>query len=628
MVPFADAVVMLWLVSRPSVSTPGGATTSEAPLHTFVVQKPPAERTGEGDAIARLAQIDAPKPPRSVSRLSGIAGIGYVQHADWGAELLAAGSIKGLEVQFAGLVTYGSQGARFDNGTLTAGDPDRGWRADAGDLYSDLRGPVRGVRVSWLVKDRWQPGLSLDGARAGSLDRRMMLVYRDRLRLGPVSLDGEVAMDGASFVRMRYNAGHRFDVETSFRRGTSPVPGRDAGIQVGLRVWRDLSFSAGLLRSERPGDRSEWRTIAVHVPIYRHFGLTLERTFTTTNRSSDVLYAAMVNVHAGSFVFYHRYQWGQAEFFQPGLGTISRDQLQSMASYAMGRRVNVTLQMASQWGAAGLTQNWLEVQTDVRVTRRTSLQIATPMPGAYDTDRIRVRLDQGLPGRFSLFAEYGRPSAYQGLEDGAEQPRFRLMIRRSWSAATPSRGGQVRGYVIDYTGRPVAGARVRLGPYSADSDTTGAYVFTHVPRGDHYLSLDPNLLPADYAWDGRVRHMSVTSSTRASINLMVAPLNAIHGRVYADRNSNSRYDAGEGVAGAVLALAERVTATGADGAYDFYNVMPGSHEVRLDAARLPSLYEMKSLTALPIELRDDRPVTGADFVVATKSKTVIWREIK
>jgi hypothetical protein len=182
--------------------------------------------------------------------------------------------------------------------------------------------------------------------------------------------------------------------------------------------------------------------------------------------------------------------------------------------------------------------------------------------------------------------------------------------------------------VVDYIGRPVAGARVRLGPYSADSDIYGAYVFTHVPRGDLDLSLDPNLLPADYAWDGRVRRVSVTPSTRAMIDLMVAPLNTIHGRVFADRNGNGRYDAGEGLAGAVLRLAERVTATDADGGYDFYNVMPGAHEVRLDAARLPSPYEIKGPASLAVELRDDRPVTGADFVVAPKPKTIIWREIK
>ena len=59
----------------------------------------------------------------------------------------------------------------------------------------------------------------------------------------------------------------------------------------------------------------------------------------------------------------------------------------------------------------------------------------------------------------------------------------------------------------------MGGARVILGPYSADSDTNGVYVFKYVPRGDYELRLDSNALPADYAWDGRRRTLAITSSS-------------------------------------------------------------------------------------------------------------------
>ena len=200
------------------------------------------------------------------------------------------------------------------------------------------------------------------------------------------------------------------------------------------------------------------------------------------------------------------------------------------------------------------------------------------------------------------FAEYGRPSSYQQIQNATETPRFKVLLRRTWDVSTVARGGNVSGVVVDYIGRPVPGARVRLGPYSADADMNGAYVFENVPRGEFALELDPNLLPADYAWDGRARHLSVTQATRSRIELVVAPLNAIHGRVYADRNGNGRFDSGEGVLGAAVCLDERVTATDANGAYDFYNVPPGAHAVRLDPARLPEAFAIPDPRPLQVEL--------------------------
>jgi hypothetical protein len=625
--PFADVVVLLWLSAHAGTATAASAT-ADAPLRTFVVPKDPAARGDENTELLRELHTIAPHPPEAASsHLSGLAGLGYVQHADWGAEVGAAGAIGGLDLQLDSLITYGNQGAQFDHGTASLADPMRNWRVDAGDLFSDLRGPVRGGRFTWRVTNRWQPSLAIDTPRPGSLDQRTLLVYHDGFRAGPVGVDGELAQDKSFFLRSRLSTLKRFDVETSYRRGFAPVELRDAGVQIGFRMWKNVSVSAGTFRSDRPADRNDWRTFAVHVPLSHLFGLTLERAFTHTSQSSDVLSAAMVDVHAGSLLFFHRYQWGRSDFLDPGLGPLDREQLQSMASYSVSPRVHFTVQMASQWLAADRAENWLEWQSDVRLTRRTNLQVAVPLVGSFDAGRVRVRLDQGLPNRFSVFAEYGRPSSYQSIEIGAEQPRFKLMLRRSWTVATPSPSGDIRGQVIDYIGRPVAGARVRLGPYSVDADVDGNYVFSHLPRGEFDLSLDPDLLPADYAWDGRSRRVSVTPSTHAIVDLVVAPLNAIHGRVFVDKNGNGRFDPGEGVAGAVVMLEDRVTATDADGAYDFYNVLPGPHTVRLDAARLPAAFESKAASSLAVELRDDRPVTGVDFVVVARVKPVVWKEI-
>src|SRR5207244_1791700 len=135
-----------------------------------------------------------------------------------------------------------------------------------------------------------------------------------------------------------------------------------------------------------------------------------------------------------------------------------------------------------------------------------------------------------------------------------------------------------------------------------------------------------NALPADYAWDGRRRTLAITSSSHETIDLLVAPLNTIHGRVYCDRNANGRFDAGEGVEGAVVRLNDGVTATDHDGAYSFFNVWPGAYEIQLDTDHMPAAFAASTSTSLRVTLRDDGPVTGADFLVIEKTKPIIWRE--
>ena len=98
-------------------------------------------------------------------------------------------------------------------------------------------------------------------------------------------------------------------------------------------------------------------------------------------------------------------------------------------------------------------------------------------------------------------------------------------------------------------------------------------------------------------------------------------MNAIHGRVYVDRNSNGRYDAGEAVAHAVLQVGDRVTATDTNGAYSFYNLWPNAYVVRL--TNLPSEF-LPGIAELSVTLLDGAPVTGADFRVIVRDKPVIW----
>ena len=315
----------------------------------------------------------------------------------------------------------------------------------------------------------------------------------------------------------------------------------------------------------------------MHVPLHRYFGLTLERTFTTTTIMRSASSAVMVDVHANQFMFLQRYEWGGSRQLQPGMPAgIERDALQSMASYTMGPRLNVGMRVATQWSPTAPPQSWLEAQATVRVTRRTILQLAAPMPQPLDADRARVSLEQGLPRHFSLLAEYGRPAAYQDIQDATEQPRFKLLLRRGLGhghAGERRIGQRARRRLHRQAGaRCASPSRSVLGGFGCARRVCSSRTCRAAISSFRWIPICSRLTTP--GTDGR-RRLAVRPSSRIVNDLVVAPLNAIHGRVYVDRDGNGRFDPGEGVAGAVLILGDRVTATGTDGAYDFYNVLPG-----------------------------------------------------
>ena len=625
MFPVADS--LFWLLCCTSAGRVPAPVDAPSALRTFVVPKSAEATPADPEDLIRSLRGAAAAPPPAKGRLRTVLGVGYVQGADWGAEAIVSGTLGRLSIQSESLFTYGPQGLLFDHGTVWLQHADHRWIAEAGDLFSDLRGPATGVRFSWPVNDHWRRSLAVYGPPRQSLMKGTVLAYRDRLELGGLTVDGEVATDASHFLRGRVTAGTRFAVESSYRRTFVAGSTKDAGIQAELRLWRGLAVTGGIFQSRRLDETSAWRSVGIRFPIHRSVGITFERTFSTTGAMRSAASAVMVDAHANQFMFLQRYEWGDTRARQGGLLSMQRDQMHSMASFAAGPRLNLGLRVATSWQPTGPSQSWLEAQATIRPARATLVQVSAPVPQAMDVDRIRVSLEQGLPRQFSILAEYGRPSPYQTIHYGAAPPRFRLMVRRSFDVATPAGGGMVSGRVLDYVGRPVIGARVRLGGYTADADANGVYVFSHVPPGDFELTLDPEFLPADYAWDGRTRRLTIKASSRIVNDLVVAPLNAIHGRVFADRNGNGRFDSGEGVAAAVIRLGERVTATSTDGTYDFYNLMPGTYVVHLDADKLQG-FTAEGPSRIQVELKDDRPSNGIDFLVIAKAKPIQWRSDK
>ena len=111
---------------------------------------------------------------------------------------------------------------------------------------------------------------------------------------------------------------------------------------------------------------------------------------------------------------------------------------------------------------------------------------------------------------------------------------------------------------------------------------------------------------------------NLKSAAAPQVDLRVTPLNAIHGRVYADRNGNGGFRRrGRGCRRGDAA--GRPLHAPTSGAYSFYNLWPDTYEVRLHG--LPPDFEPAAGRG-PSTSLDGAPVTGADFRVLPKEKPV------
>lgn len=616
--PLAD----VWTAGLVALLFAGPATLSAQTFRTFEIAKPAPL---EGPRRSSRAIDQSATPPAHRESMRTTVGLGYVEGADWGAEIAASGGFAGAQVHFDALVTQAGRSLLLDQGSIAVLEPTVGWRLDAGDVFSHLRGASRGLRLSWRARGNRRPAIALYTPRWGVSNQRTVVTYRDQLQSkGQTLLDAELASDLSYLLRSRLT-GPRLELEVTVRSQAEPVRTHDGSISASARIWRGLSVGAGRFRAVAPGDRNSWTLVSIRFPIARFVDFSVERTIASTPGTFHSTMAVMTNVTAGDLRFFHRQQYGHYDFLNNySLASIERQQTQSMTTYSPRSWLNLTLQLATQRTDSGQLQHWEELQTAVKVTRTTALRLVTAVPDFANVERFQASLRQDLPRRFALQADFGRISAFRAVPRELDRRRFKIMLFKTFDIATPARGGHVSGRVVDHSGRGIAGARLNLGCFSADTDSTGRYLFEHVPPGSYELSLNQQLLPADYAWDGREVRLAVKGGQRHHAELRVAPLNAIHGRVYADRNGNGRFDAKEGVAGAVLQLGDRLTATDTDGAYSFFNLWPNAYVVRVHS--LPAMLELTNTHERAVELRDDGPVRHTDFTVTARTKPIIWKK--
>nr|MBA2304563.1 hypothetical protein [Acidobacteriota bacterium] len=89
--------------AAPPVATAAGLAPATA-LRTFQLAKPADLLIQE---TAGSTPTTPPRPPTATESLRTMIGVGYVQGADWGSEIMAGGAIRGTQVHLNTLVTSG-----------------------------------------------------------------------------------------------------------------------------------------------------------------------------------------------------------------------------------------------------------------------------------------------------------------------------------------------------------------------------------------------------------------------------------------------------------------------------------------------------------------------------------------
>ncbi|MDO8682554.1 MAG: stalk domain-containing protein [Armatimonadota bacterium] len=600
---------------------------------TLTIKKSPQEISAEttvhtGPGASR--DIKQYLPPNHDS-LRFSLGLGYVQGADWATELTASGGLRGVHLDFGTFLTMGQRGLRPSSGRLSLVDEEFGWGVEAGDLFSDLWGLERGARYSWRAAENRWPSLSvyLKNARSGSHD--MLLTYRDEIALNPnLSVGGEVATNGSLLLKGRFEK-DRLRLY-GYHRSTSGSSTGGTGLFASYDIGRGISLYGGISRSGRGEKRQDWRSLSVRLPLSPGVDLTLEHTLTETGATANDASAAMLTLPVGPVRVLVRHQWRKSE--RPAFGTTldwigsNSRELMASAAYFANPRVSFDFQVSTRWQDGIYSGRWEQLVSTWRLSPRTQFQTISGFPNMLEPGRLRLRLSQDLQQDFSLNVEYGRLSPFQGVGISPGERGFMIMLRKQWGVATPARGGEVSGRVVDLLNQPIPNAVVQLGAYRTVADEGGRYLFRHVPRGTYEICLDNENLPADYKGDETPRLIDITSASREQIDLRAVPLNTITGRAYCDQNGDGKYDPDEGVAGIVIHVAGFATVTGSDGSFSFYNLEPGSHTISLDTDRLLAGFVPASPVEITVDLLPDRPMSGITFRLLKREKEIVFQELQ
>lgn len=592
----------------------------------FTIAKPKVKQTqNQNEYRAGIASL---VPPPKMDRLNLTLGVGHVQHADWGAELGASGRIAGGDLNFRASITNGDLGARVRNTYLNWIDREAGISYEAGDLYSESWGLVRGLRYSWRkASNRW-PSLGLYLKTDRTDNPHNALCYSDDLTLTPdLRVRAEIATDKSSYASASYEKDGLGLF--AYQRNLPDSFGKSEGAYTSIAILPRVSVFLGVNSSTNErGETYRSETMGLRLPLFDRCNLILDQSRRMNNRgvykSNSVGVTVPVMRSMNLFVRYQRHT-SDIDVFAGRFINVetSVNSLISSLTLFADPRVTLDYQMGV-YSQSGARTHYEQLVTNMRLSPRTSLQTVSGFPNIADKNLLRLRLDHQLGNDISLVINYGRLSPYQSSDDITGKRGLSIMIHKKWPLSVPARGGTVEGVVVDQIGEPVESITIQLGQYSTVSDKDGHYSFEGVPSGAYKISISDKSIPADYKVENSGSEIKVVRDKKQSVDFTLVPLGCITGRVYLDKNGNNKFDPGEEVPDVAMYANDNVTSTGRDGRFGFYNLDPGQHTVRVAAELLDKKYTVQGPAAIEVKLEPRESITNLEFRLKEQKKPIIF----
>ncbi len=609
----------------------GPAPLAPSGWQSLVLPKPPVP--GGASQPSSRPRPDIFLPPDHDTLRVGL-GLGVVPGADGGGDLTATGSVRGLDTALSLITTTGPQGFQIQNGHAALTDPGRGIGLEGGDLFSGIWGLTQGARFRWRRGDgeaaSW-PAVSIYEGDPTSANPRTVVSYADEIGLGRWSLlGGELASDGSWLADGRFRR-DRYSLYGYLRDASGPFGGgRGAGLSGSAGLPWGMDLQGSWSRGDGAGLRLGERLLSLRIPLRAAADLTLTTDRSEIGQARERIDSVEGSTALGRLLLRGRWETREASLagIVPGasLRFAERD-LFASASFFAGSRLRIEAQVIERQPEQGAGEQWRQLSAALALWRGGTIAAFATSDTAGLGNTFRVRLDQEVRPGFSLFVEAGDIVTFQPTTGAPDRTRLRVMVRRTWDVATPPAGTAVEGVVATSGALSPAGLPVALGPYRTVTNDDGHFAFPNVPPGEYDLALREQALPAG-AVAGPPARVSVRRGESRRTDLSAAPPGEAHGWVYVDRNGNHRRDPGEGIAGAVVILDDRATATAPDGSFGFFNLPPGTHHIRIETGHLPPGLQAQIPTRMDLGLPAGRSIDGLEFRLQERSKPVVFQEAK
>lgn len=566
--------------------------------------------------------------PPSRDTLNVRVGLGHVQDVDWGMELRASGRLAGGQLDFLAWLTNCDGSTRLKNSHLSWLHRVRGVGVEAGDMYSETWGLVRGVRYTWNAGDDTWPSIGVYAKTDKTNNTESLVSFRDTVSIGKYfRLRSEVGSDESLYTNLIWRAG---DIELmSFLRHLPERRGDNKGLYISFPfLGRGSAFYGTSSLENGDQDSSTYEVWGLRFPIVRNWDLTLQQTeyvsegVSTTSRSIGLFLPLASQLYLllryQENAYENQFLSGELVNIRSGVTSL----LTSLSLFASPRlQLDYQLNRYSQDGQVG---SYEQLITNYRLSPRTAIQLVSGFPNITDSNLLRARVNHDLGNGFSLVVDYGRLSPYQSSDALFGKRGFTVLLRKTWPLSVPLQGATVRGVIRDELGQPVESVAVGLGQYIAVTDKNGVYEFKCVPAGSYHIRVLDESIPADYKAKSSAQELSIGPHDKCTVDFTLIPLGCISGCVFIDRNESGKYDEGEGVADVPICVDHMATSTNKDGIFNFYNLEPGLYTVRVATEALDARYALVDESKVQVEMRPKESVNGIEFRITERKRPIVF----